>query len=577
MSKQSESARVRRGQRVGALLGAVALAALACGDVPIDSTNFQPQGTLSGSVVYSGPLPCVQRGHVLGAALMLVFNEDLLPPPDGLGTTAAQFGVVSGDVLFSSVVGELPASPADDPDRVVCPAADAPPVTVSARWTVGPLPAGRYQVRGFYDRDGDFSPVLKTHNLPTAGDVGGGAIANLDEALAGKPVRYQTFELGVPGADGKLGIPTNGASVTGATVTLGQTLHFSRPLFHVAAVHDERPASFKDKTGAEITAPPLTPVTDPKKPVLAQDERFLVAPTNYPAQATKMFLRLSLGAGLPGAYPQGPGEAPSERSLGAAAPYSLQAVPPHDYFWMYPAVNGDGTLKTVPETPPDGPSGVVKIANLFPQAIFAKLDGRDASGQTAQGKPAVILQGLVLNETLLGTTVAAFRDGATGAAKPPRPVQSLEVALRPSVICIPEPQDVNAPVYVVTPAFNAKNGEPIIDPASVAEQVRLQLGNRPNIKVIEGCLPKGKYQFNLVYDTGQAWTMPNEGGVCSTSEVSDGADGCSQGAYQRKLLPSQNISLEVGDPRESGFCAAQFPGADYAGGVPAVCLRADER
>lgn len=556
-------------------LTALSTIVFSCNDVPVDTANFPPRGTLEGSVVYSGPMPCVQRGHILGSALLLVFNEDLLPAPDGLGTTAAQFGVISGDILFESIADQLPAS-SKDSDEILCPPDNSPHVTVSAAWTVGPLSAGRYQIRGFYDRDGDFSPIMKLHQLPTAGDIGGGAIENLTEALQGKPVRYQTIELGVPSPQGKLRIPENGTNVRNITVSLGQLLHFARPIFHLAEVKDERPTTFQDKTGAEISAPPLTPISDPTQVVLPQDERFLVAPTNYPAQASKMFLRVVLGAGLPGAYPQVEGEAPSERVLGANLPYSLQTLPPHDLFWIYPAVRADGSILTVPETPSSSPPGTPLIASLFPQAIFAKLDSKDTSKQTAQASPAVILQGLVIHENLLSTTVGNFRDTKTQEIKPPKPVQNLEVALRPSVICIPEPQNPEATVYVVTPGFKAINGESILDPASIEAQVRAQLGNRPNIQVIEGCLPRGEYQMNLVYSTGQAWTVPNEAGFCTYGEHLQ-ENMCVFGTQQRQRLDSQAITVAIGEARDTNFCEESFGSPEYIHGVPVVCLGQGER
>jgi hypothetical protein len=33
-----------------------------------------------------------------------------------------------------------------------------------------------------------------------------------------------------------------------------------------------------------------------------------------------------------------------------------------------------------------------------------------------------------------------------------------------------------------------------------------------------GCLPTGRYQINIVYPTGQAWTTPNETGSCAAAE-----------------------------------------------------------
>jgi hypothetical protein len=33
-----------------------------------------------------------------------------------------------------------------------------------------------------------------------------------------------------------------------------------------------------------------------------------------------------------------------------------------------------------------------------------------------------------------------------------------------------------------------------------------------------GCLPTGRYGINVVYPTGQAWTVPNEAGSCAATE-----------------------------------------------------------
>jgi hypothetical protein len=524
---------------------------------------------MEGSVTYSGPLPCTQRGHVLGAAVLLVFNEDLLPPPEGLGTSAAQFGVVTGDQLFAGITDLLP--PSTD-DTVQCPPAGGT-VTVSSRWSIGPLPAGRWQVRGFYDYDGDFSPILKIHQLPTAGDIGGGAIANLTEALAGQPVRYQTIEVGVPDPDGKkaasgqplLVMPAGGAQIQNITVTLGQPLALARPLFHLKGVLDARPTSAVHE-GMTVTAPPLTPVTDPQHVVLAQDERFLTAPTAEPATADKAFLRMVLGAGLPA------DGSPTETDTGIAAPYFLQAQPPYNKLWVYADTDATGAVKTIPETPSSLPGN--KIASVFPQAIFARLDESDATLQTAQPYPAVILNGLVFNGgSLLNTLVGAFRT-ADGSIKAPQPYDQLTVALRPSVICL-DPADVSHTVYVVTPRLNAIDGEAIVLPDVTAAEVRRQLGNRPSVKVIEGCLPLGKYQGTLVYGTGQAWTMPNEAGLCVHGERLEGGR-CLQGDASRLPLPSQAGSLEIGQEREAGFCAQAFPGPDFVGGVPRVCLAPDK-
>ena len=82
------------------------LASVGCTDPNQFLPSYQPggpQGVLGGTVTYSGPLPCTENGHVLGAAIFLAFQTDLLPPPEGLGTSAASLAVLPGDTLFGGV------------------------------------------------------------------------------------------------------------------------------------------------------------------------------------------------------------------------------------------------------------------------------------------------------------------------------------------------------------------------------------------------------------------------------------------------------------------------------------------
>jgi hypothetical protein len=540
---------------------------LACGDIPLEDSTYPPQGVMEGTLVYTGPLPCVQRNHVLGTAVLLVFNENLLPPPEGFGATASQLGAIAGDVLFEGITEQLPGNPTD---AVVCPPPGSPPVTVSAKWTIGPLPAGRWQIRAFYDYDGDFSPILKLHQLPTAGDIGGGAIGNVTDVLLGKAPQYQSIEVGVRDAANKLTMPPSGAKVSGISVTLGLPLALPRPLFHLQEVKDERPASLADSGKPEV-ALPVTLNTDPNAVVVPQDERFLLSPTTNISQADKQFIRLVLGAGIPGGNCDV--EPTSERCLAVSPPYLLQAVAPYDKLYLYGDVDEQGNIKATPEKTP------IPIPNLFPQAIFARLDPSDPKLQTPQASPAVIIQGLVLNEgSALKTTKATFFT-ADNKPLPPRVTDTVTVALRPSVICL-NPLDPDATVYVVTPSVTALNGEVIIDREDIIPKVRKQLGNRPNIEVLEGCLPLGQFQTNLVYGTGQAWTMPNEAGTCIPPfepETSAGSGLCRAGSFSRRVLPSQQGTIAIGAEREVGFCARQFSDPTiYKDGVPRVCLRADE-
>ena len=158
MATVSDSRMAVGGPRLRRLV-AVGAAVLAAGGMACEIDTFlpppgviAPAGVISGTVTYAGPPPCTEGGHVVGAALLSAYAEHQLPPPEGLGTSPAGLGVVTGDELFAGVHSQLVFL--GDGERW-CPAADAADVVVSAPFTVSPLAAGVYQIRGFYDRDGD--------------------------------------------------------------------------------------------------------------------------------------------------------------------------------------------------------------------------------------------------------------------------------------------------------------------------------------------------------------------------------------------------------------------------------------
>ncbi len=526
--------------RLGRPLALFSLATLALSascTVPDDPDQKPPLGVIRGAVVYTGPLPCTQMGHVMGGAAVLVFYQDLLPPPEGLGTSARSLAAVSGDVLFSAVTSALTFY---EDGSTWCPPADAPHVTVSGDYLVGPLEAGRYQLRGFYDRDGDFSPILKIHNLPTEGDVGGGAIANPTEAALGAKPIYQQIEIGERDAKGKLVIPADGAAVSGVTVTLGLVLQTPRPIAHLTEVKDTRPNVPEDRRQKKLDALKL-----PIDQLLAKSP---VAIANA-AEADSYFVRLVLRAGV----------APDEQPTALAPPFSLQAAPPYDAFRIYSGKNADGSPQLVPEKTPPG----IQIRDLFPQVIFARLDWSDRTNQTPQADPAVVLQALVSKSGILSAL------GDQDAKSP-----TVEAALRPSVLCT-RPEVFGSRIYLVTPSFTAENGEVVIDdPAELAAKIAARFGRDPaDVSVIEGCLPPGRYSTNLVYDTSQAWTIPNEAGVCAGLERPDGSRCVQEGvAGSRPILPSQATYLRVGGYDKPGSCNAATDGIQYVRGIPSVCL-----
>lgn len=533
-------------QHATTALPLLTLLAAACGDVPVKPNNFKdPSGNIRGTVTYTGPLPCTQLGvqddgspgqpHVVGAAAILVFKSNLLPPPDGLGRSARSLAVVAGDVLFSSVQSLLPNP--TKPGEVVCPAADAPHVTVSAEWTVGPLPAGRYQVRGFYDRDGDFSPLLKVHQLPTAGDVGGGALTNAPEAALGAPPRYATIVIGNetgaldPHGLPVLQMPEAGALVEGVAVTLGRFLDTSRPINHIVEVKDER-------VGKEH-------VTDINRVTMPVDQLFTTSPTMNVSQADKEFIRMKLKAGLP----------ESEQAAAADPRIAIQGMPPYDTFRLFPVRDVDGNV--IRTTPP--------IPDTFPQVIFARLDPSDTDRQTTIGNPAVIIQAVVSEADKPISSNLSLANATTQKV-----VTHVQASLRPSAICA-RPEDPYGTLYIVTPSVNAIDKTPVIADLDALRTVIAKRFRRPitDVKVLEGCLPPGKYSMNMVHDTGQAWTVPNEAGVCTgvggsiaaTHEkpTADGT-GCTleHVAGVRPRLPSQGWNLFIGGRSEAGYCES-FP------------------
>lgn len=583
-------------------LGALAVCSgVSCGDLPI-ANEVPPKGNIFGAVVYSGPMPCTRGGHVVGAAQMLLFNEILLPPPDGLGASAASLAVVSGDKLFASIQNSLPSS--DDPDELVCPPSDAPHVTVSADFAIGPVNAGVYQLRGFYDYDGNFSPILRTQNLPTAGDVGGGSIANTTEALLGAKPIYNRIAIGEdPDGDGVYTMPQLGARVDNVTVTLAKRLTWARPIYYWKKVFEgteEQEFSFD---------------SEENYPTLAPDRLFPRAPKQNAPIASSLFFRVILGAGVP----------EEEKQTSLEPPFELQASEPWNKFVMYPGKDAEGEVEKIPEVvtesfvgkdlTTDDPDDEIEapvdstiVADLFPQAVFARLNTTlDPTRLSTSRNPAATISGLVVNKGLIQTNVGAINgeleaNGVFDGYDKRLVRDELEVFVRPSVACL-NPLDPDTEIFLVTPSFtNVDNTEQIIFPEDLRKKLAKRFkqytnGDLSRIHIVEGCLPKGSYALNIVYDTGQSWTGPNEAGICQAPLESLTADGdhcIQQGQEERPLLHSQGQFLTVGDPAESDFCASvhtrnrgdktyidhkdggiEKP-IQFLHGVPTVCLRAEE-
>lgn len=507
------------------LLGALAAAGLAGCDepetfIPLDQFSGA-RGIIEGTVTYAGPAPCTRNGKILGAAIVLAFEKNLLPPPEGLGTTAASFNVVPGEVLFAGVRDQL----AFAPDGTTICGDPGSPITVSGTWAVGPVTAGTYQIRGFYDKYGDFDPNFSIWNLPSKGDVGGGAIANAADVLLGAAPEYQEIPIGAPDDDGKLVIPEQGVRVSGVSVTLGLPLPLERPIFHASGVLDENAGN-----------------DNPRRVTMPADYQFPYFSTGNPAKTEESFIRMELTAGLPGTK-LGAYKNQTEAQLAAKSPFNLPLESP---FLLYTRqdVNGDGKFDGEDHVPDSA-----VIPSLFPVGAFVKL--AEGSRLVTQTSPTIVLQGLTIYKSLLST--------ATAPANLNEPASKVIIGLRPAVVCIDTNDPSKKGVLLASQlrAAEPKSGDsgegPLIIPDEDEVKASLeQLFHRP-FDIKYGCLPQGEYTMNLIYGTGQAWTVPNEAGVCAPSEAeSDKGQTCGT----RPRLASQDVVLTIGEPKSSAYCVA---------------------
>ena len=243
------------------LLTALIMAGTAACDqnLPVDDPNDNPGinppvGVMRGTASYVGPGPCFYNGHVQGAFVLLVFDYNNPPPPEGLATTAVNLATIPGDALFQSLPRPTdPAlgGPSDDVKKRVayCPPLDSEKVHASADWTVTEMAAGRYQVRAFYSRQNKFNPLFDFANLPVAGDEIGGAV--VDPTAAN--LTFVEIDVGVPDPanPGKLRIPDTGFIASGVPVFAGTPLVTNRPYFYVDYAGSVGFLGNADKQGAK--------------------------------------------------------------------------------------------------------------------------------------------------------------------------------------------------------------------------------------------------------------------------------------------------------------------------------------
>lgn len=555
----------------------VTAAMMACTDVPIDDQRndkrlFPPRGVIRGTITYVGPPPCSRAGHIVGNAVVLVFDRRNPPPPNGLATAATNFVAVPGDVLFAN-------QPRSIGDELFCPSEDTT-IEASAPFAVAPLEGGSYVVSAFYDRRGRFWPTFKFRNLPEAGDLVGGYI-DVEDArrnaanLAYQPI-YRPVDLGIrqPGTD-EGGIPSftigpNGYVADNVPISIQRVVPFTRPYFHPRHIDQ----ATKQETSAEQIGDPLrspaNTTADPLAvPILAmtQDVHVLAPPSSPTPQTLAAyqdgFQSLKLVWGV------------------ARGEFDAAIDPKNPFGFQLPALppNGKGGLLvfarggSIPENP--------AIPSLWPQVALVKLADdperrTDRQSLVIQGTreeslvtgkppgPLVVIQGITLLDDSLARTIAgpAASTPTTAALR-----DHLTALVRPAALCF-DPRRVDLGGLLVTPHLTGRSADgnetgekPLFDRAAIEAQ--------PTVRELRrGCLPMGRYAISLVYPTGQAWTVPNETGGCSALEgavrVGDRVGSCTD--KPRPVLLSQGSRgvVEIIGPAEPGVCE-ENP-------VPAECL-----
>lgn len=517
-------------------LGLFALGLHGCGSVPIDdqrsdSRLFKPTGVIEGTVLYQGPRPCSRNGHIVGTLIILVFDRRNPPPPGGLAATAINFGVVLGDRLFAN-------EPRNPGSETYCPAENGFTETVSAgaSFAISPMDAGSYMVQAFYDLKGEFLPSFKIRNLPRAGDLGGGYLDTEDaQKNASNPnytPKFIPVDIGLPDSeptDGSIPtfhIPSQGFVRDNVSVTVGQPLSLTRPYAWPEG------AQFAAQTSG------LTPV------VTMPQDWHIPAPsfgnTNAAGYQAR-FKAITLNFGVP----------PEEVA---------NAVDPKQPFHFQIQGGGFRQWKSGRLVPEQTTSDAIQIPDIWPQVVFSKLSelaaAADPQSLVAAGsshEPIVIVQGLTLFD---GSILSTLGTPATPSALKP----TVTAMIRPSVLCFEadttgttEAEKVVLGIrrggVLVTPFKQGEGGggqqEDILNEAVVLANLAARGIKVTAIKY--ACLPTGKYAINVVYPTGQAWTLPNEAGSCASTEGTTDLINLSCPSKPRNILFSQGTQsvLEI--------------------------------
>jgi hypothetical protein len=603
------------------ILGALAAACLGGCDtnLPVDNSIDNvfvppPLGIIQGSVSYFGPAPCVKDGKVQGRLVALLFAYDNPPPPDGLATTALNFATIPGEKFFSNTPIPSTGPGSKGNPSAKCPAKGDPYVATSGTFTITQVVAGNYQIRGFYSQSGAFNPLFDFANLPLANDVGGAVLSDATTQTIAK------ITVGVPDSKGTLQMPSTGFMVQNVPLVIGQLLTTGRPYFwidpmgsHGFKTEPPKPGDVVYPQGATLADADFVP-TFPQDWSISGEQNLGCLDDPDPACdlfsiAQASLPQLHLRYGFPAAGKNLGSGTTSSDELGLARSSRLKSplqggTTPFYGLEPFPLDPGAADIAATQvddsqrftltrvysknyKTGVVGPSILVDndaletagyIAELYPLVVLAKLqengDGLPVDPPTPQTDPVVVIQGITLrndvngNGTMKATSESPLACGGLtkvsggncvlDTSKPltgkgSEHLDNMTTLIRPAALCV-RPEKSWKGVLVAPFEQDSKKNQ------LVNKDVLLKAQASKLYDIQFGCLPPGYYMVNVIYPTGQAWSVPNNTGYCSfglakliNGQYVDGqpAEDCLYGAPsgttfdKRPLLASQQVFLDA--------------------------------
>jgi hypothetical protein len=432
-----------------------------------------------------------------------------------------------------------------------------------------------------------------------------------------------TLPSGLPNPIPNYDIPSTGFVTDNVTVTIGLPLALTRPYSYAqgeavtlgsgAANIALSVAQSSDQPGDMSTLPAaLESASDPDQayylPVLTipQDLQVLAPPTAQPPALPSpasvnnfesKFPHLKLQWGVPQAE-LSPATDPTKPFRMQIAPFA-SGNPQGGGFSVWENAALDPATQTyTPQQIAEGNNApflwplivLSKLVDDYAPDVRGKFHTLDPASLTPQGdpkSPVVVMQGITLlggadpSKDSLFATGLPYILGGTYVDSQGRPKifkqDHVTVMLRPSVICFDTLFDATSPdkrgtlvtPYLTGPTSDVPNQNPNqqypLVPTDLLTNTDPKRQSVKNLvsKVVQGCLPKGRYAINVVYPDGQAWTVPNEAGACSGTEgetkYSDQPVHCAASAANvRPVLLSQGnrAVVEVVGPQDPSNCSS---------------------